>query len=518
MRFPSSLKQKVSPQFLRSWENTIRLTTELLNRDSTHDHVDEILVEAFWWYNGKSWIEQPDVLKGLIGNQLDIIHRCLGQNASARLTSSLNRLRGSNLTPRDDFWNDLSNEIISNPRTKTRLMNSIQPANEHTSEEDAYMTGIEILKNKPFVLRQYQLEMIDQIYSEIVNGQERIMLKLPTGSGKTRIALDAIYKLMFERYVNVVIWIADERQLCEQAVDSAKVAFQNSTQGLDELILVSFFDSNALTDLGAIRNSNDAKMLIVCTPDQLSGNLDLLPEADLFVMDEAHTSVNQRFDLYRSSGANTILGLSATPPPHWIETKQLTPRTSFDSTRMSTLDFLRHEGVLSNAQYSVRTMVEEIDYEEVTRLIGGNRSAKFNDPFVTFSILSNLIQDLENNQVDSPIVFVDRVEQAAILSAAFNKLMPEYNSAFIEGRTPKTRRHAILQQFRNGTIHVLFNVNMLREGFDSPNIDGVYLAMINNPDKTSTKYIQMVGRGLRGTASEGGTESCHVVTIDYSYE
>jgi superfamily II DNA or RNA helicase len=185
---------------------------------------------------------------------------------------------------------------------------------------------------------------------------------------------------------------------------------------------------------------------------------------------------------------------------------------------MSTLDYLRHEGVLSNVHFSVRTMVEEIDYMKVTRLIGDNRSAKFSDSFVTYSILSNLIQDLEDNLVESPIVFVDRVEQAAILSAAFNKLMPDYRSAYIEGRTPKTRRHAILQQFRNGTIHVLFNVNMLREGFDSPNIDGVYLAMVNNPEQTSTKYIQMVGRGLRGTASEGGTESCRVVIIDYSYE
>ena len=42
--------------------------------------------------------------------------------------------------------------------------------------------------------------------------------------------------------------------------------------------------------------------------------------------------------------------------------------------------------------------------------------------------------------------------------------------------------------------------------------------MINNPEPASTKYIQMVGRGLRGTASEGGTECCHVVTIDYNYQ
>ena len=58
------------------------------------------------------------------------------------------------------------------------------------------------------------------------------------------------------------------------------------------------------------------------------------------------------------------------------------------------------------------------------------------------------------------------------------------------------QRHAVLQQFRDGIIDVPFNVRML-EGFDSPNINGVYLAMIQNPEPTSTKYIQMVGRVKR---------------------
>ena len=86
--------------------------------------------------------------------------------------------------------------------------------------------------------------------------------------------------------------------------------------------------------------------------------------------------------------------------------------------------------------------------------------------------------------------------------------MPNYQAATIHGRMNTAQRHAVLQQFRDGIIDVLFNVRMLREGFDSPNINGVYLAMIQNPEPTSTKYIQMVGRGLRGTASEGGTEFC----------
>jgi superfamily II DNA or RNA helicase len=518
MQFTSELKRHVDPSFLRTWEHTLRVAVESLNQNLTHADIDEILVDAYWVLNANTWIEKPQVLKGVLGNQLDVIHRCLGQNASASLHQRLNRLRGSNLAPTDMFWRDLSLLTERDSAFKGRLIKAVLPAFEHGTVENALTGGVEILKNKPFLLRQYQLEMINAIYSEVMNEQERLMLKLPTGSGKTRVALEAIYKLMFEKQANVVLWIADEKQLCEQAVDSAKIAFHSSEQGLEELVLVSFFDSNALTNLEALRNSNGANMLIVCTPHQLKENLNLLPAIDLFVMDEAHTSVQQRSDLFHSTGAKVMLGLSATPPTHWTETKTLTPRASFDSMRLSTEDFLRQEGVLSTLIPHSRRMVDEIDYESMIQLIGENTSPKFHHPFVIFSILSNIIQDLNGNLVNSSIVFVDRVEQAAILSAAFNKLMPGYRAGVIEGRMSTAQRHALLGQFRDRTIDVLFNVRMLREGFDSPNIDGVYLAMINNPEPASTKYIQMVGRGLRGTASEGGTECCHVVTIDYNYQ
>ena len=518
MQFTSELKRQIDPNFLRTWEHTLRVAVEHLNQNLTHADIDGILVDAYWALNANTWIENPHVLKGVLGNQLDVIHRCLGQNAPASLHQRLNRLRGSNLAPTDELWKDLSLQTERDSAFKGRLIKSIQPTFEQESIETVSISGVEILKNRPFLLRPYQLEMIDAVYSEVINKQERLMLKLPTGSGKTRIALEAIYKLMFEKHANVVLWIADEKQLCEQAVDSAKMAFHSSEQGLEELVLVSFFDSNALTNLEALRNSNEANMLIVCTPHQLKENLNLLPAIDLFVMDEAHTSVQQRSDLFHSTGAKVMLGLSATPPTHWTETKTLTPRTSFDSKRMSTKEFLRQEGVLSTLIPHSRSMVSEIDYESVIQLIGRNPSPKFDHPFVIFSILSTIIRDLNGNLVDSSIVFVDRVEQAAILSAAFNKLMPGHRAAVIEGRMSTAQRHALLGQFRDRTIDVLFNVRMLREGFDSPNINGVYLAMINNPEPTSTKYIQMVGRGLRGTASEGGTEYCHIVTLDYNYE
>jgi superfamily II DNA or RNA helicase len=361
--------------------------------------------------------------------------------------------------------------------------------------------------------------MIDRIYSVVVDGVPRLMLKLPTGAGKTRVALEAVYRLMRDKHVKVALWIADDKNLCQQAVDSALSTFQEPTNDIENLILVSFFDSNALIDLQMLHKTHAKPMLIVCTPHQLEDNLELIPSIDVFIMDEAHTSIERRFDLFEKLDARTLLGLSATPPTHWTETLTLSPINSFDATTTSTEEFLRIRGIISTINTVHRKVIEDIDYQVLDKLFKNNEDINFHHPFVTYSILANVRKDILSSSVSSVIVFVDRIEQASVLSSAFNALMPEHRSAHLDGdKMTTSQRQTILRRFKEGEIDVLFNVKLLREGFDAPNIDGVYLAQLNNPQPETTKYIQMVGRGLRGTASEGGTENCLVVELDFDYE
>jgi superfamily II DNA or RNA helicase len=63
--------------------------------------------------------------------------------------------------------------------------------------------------------------------------------------------------------------------------------------------------------------------------------------------------------------------------------------------------------------------------------------------------------------------------------------------------------------FRRGEVQVICNAGVFATGFDAPKVD---MVLISRPVFSPVRYLQMVGRGLRGTAN-GGTERCKVVTL-----
>jgi superfamily II DNA or RNA helicase len=68
----------------------------------------------------------------------------------------------------------------------------------------------------------------------------------------------------------------------------------------------------------------------------------------------------------------------------------------------------------------------------------------------------------------------------------------------IDGETPKDVRRKILQRLDRGTTQVVWNCNVLTEGFDSPSVSAVIL---HRPFMHLSTMVQMAGRGLR-TISE----------------
>ena len=105
-----------------------------------------------------------------------------------------------------------------------------------------------------------------------------------------------------------------------------------------------------------------------------------------------------------------------------------------------------------------------------------------------------------------------------MLSNLFNQINKNgYTSAVLYGVMGYQQRRDVIRSFRDGEVNILFNVRLLSEGFDAPNIDGVYLCQLTNPQPGSRRFIQRVGRGLRGVES-GGTELCRITTMDFNYE
>jgi superfamily II DNA or RNA helicase len=74
--------------------------------------------------------------------------------------------------------------------------------------------------------------------------------------------------------------------------------------------------------------------------------------------------------------------------------------------------------------------------------------------------------------------------------------------------SPEDRRVAI-ERFKSGDLKVLTNYAVLSQGFDAPKTDAVY---ITRPTSSEVRYLQMVGRGLRGPKN-GGTEEVLIVNM-----
>ncbi|MEW6494969.1 MAG: helicase-related protein [Cyanobacteriota bacterium] len=67
----------------------------------------------------------------------------------------------------------------------------------------------------------------------------------------------------------------------------------------------------------------------------------------------------------------------------------------------------------------------------------------------------------------------------------------------------------ILEQFRNGDLEVLINIQMLTEGTDVPNAQTVFLT---RQTTSSILLTQMIGRALRGPQF-GGTDEAYIVSF-----
>ena len=66
-----------------------------------------------------------------------------------------------------------------------------------------------------------------------------------------------------------------------------------------------------------------------------------------------------------------------------------------------------------------------------------------------------------------------------------------------------------IEDYRNGKLKVLVNVNILTEGVDLPQTKTVFLA---RPTVSTILMTQMIGRALRGQAA-GGTSEAYIVSF-----
>jgi DNA repair protein RadD len=150
---------------------------------------------------------------------------------------------------------------------------------------------------EPRLLRPYQARQIELVESAFAEGKRRVILQSPTGSGKTRVAVELILKALDrgERCAFVVPYLT----LIKQSLD----AFTSAGVPLGAIGIVQ----------GDHPLSWRGKAVKICSVQTLSARY-YRPQVDLVILDEAQRTFKftQRW-LGDTSLATRFLGLSATP-------------------------------------------------------------------------------------------------------------------------------------------------------------------------------------------------------------
>jgi superfamily II DNA or RNA helicase len=212
-----------------------------------------------------------------------------------------------------------------------------------------------------------------------------------------------------------------------------------------------------------------------------------------------------------------VIGLSATP---WRgrdddESQRLAAR--FDRRWMphdqeALYERLRSRGVLAVLHYSpirynreINLTPEQVRYfDQYGELPDSLIEEIGNDPDRNERILECVL----NSNASSILLFSNSVKHAQYLAARLH--LAGCSAAAVSGETDRLARQHFIRRFKSGELKVLCNHSVLTTGFDAPKAD---MILISRPVFSPIRYMQMVGRGLRGPAN-GGTEGCLISTVE----
>ena len=418
---------------------------------------------------------------------------------------------------------------------------SAEWAGERKKNRDPYLEveGPYSLPN----LHDYQLTTAQNVRVMLRNdnregAERRGMISMPTGSGKTRVAAQAIVEAMRDDgFRGGVLWVADRDELCEQAVEAWRQVWSSIGARASRLRISRLWS-------GQPRPMPTSELhVIVATIQTLKerlstqgGKYDFLSDFKLVVFDEAHrsiaptfTSVMQDLGLTRYQRADEpfLLGLTATPyrGHDESETERLVRR--YGSNRLDAGAFsnddpqavireLQNMGVLAQADH------ETIEGETFSADVFSPE--EMSRPWLPPRVEKRIAQSVERTRRiieaydthvhrDWPtLIFATSVEHAKTVAALLTR--KGIRSRAVSGETETAVRRRMVEEFRSGEIRALVNYGVFREGFDAPKTRAIIVA---RPVYSPNLYFQMIGRGLRGPKN-GGDERCLVLNVQDNIE
>lgn len=332
-------------------------------------------------------------------------------------------------------------------------------------------------------LRDYQVEAKKNIYN-FWKTKRSVMLQMPTGTGKTRLFVSIArdfhnWGVKNKTAVKMLI-LAHRHELIDQ-IDTHLGLKYGLAHGI--IMASSLEQKKYPVQIGSVPT-------LTRRIEKWSDK-----QFDVIIIDEAHHVKAESYKKILNTYPNAkILGVTATP--YRLNGEGFVDE--FDGLIVSEpINSFIKKGYLSEYDYysirpdsNLQNQINNIDQFDID---GDYLESAMMSVMDTEKVRARIVETyLKYAKGKKGIVYAITKGHNLHICDSFRKVgIP---AAAIDCDTKPEEREKIVNEFKDGKIDILCNVNIFSEGFDCPDVEFVQLA---RPTMSLSMYLQQVGRGLR---------------------
>lgn len=353
------------------------------------------------------------------------------------------------------------------------------------------------------ILRDYQGNVINEIYAAWDTGQNNTIAVLPTGSGKS-VCISSIAK----RHKGAAIVVAHRQELVSQmSLHLARDGIRHRIIGSEKVVNMCI--RLQLEQFGQSFNDPQSKIAVAGVQTLIRRGKPLakfLPTVSLWIIDEAHhvQKKNMWGKAVEMLSRDGIKGLGVTATPTRTDGGGLGRSSDgvFDKLIVGTdMRTLINRGYLT--EYRIFAPVNNLSLDEVKiSAFTGEYSDKDLSEAVSKSTLvqhdtATMVGDVVKSYMKFAngklgITFVPSMKVGHEITAQYNSMgIP---AELINAKTPDEIRADVNRRFENRELLQLVNIDIFSEGYDLPALEVVSMA---RPTQSKGMYNQQFGRVLR---------------------
>jgi DNA repair protein RadD len=323
-------------------------------------------------------------------------------------------------------------------------------------------------------LRDYQERAVEKVEAAWKTGNRRVVLCMPTGSGKTEVALALIQRARAQGRMGLVV--------CDRKVLVRQTAARFTRHGLKVGIVQgenTFVASDATVVVASVQT-----LLSRWANPWIQG---LMNDSSMVVIDESHVLHKHHATLLDRLTVPAV-GLTATPLREGLgkHFQQIVAPV--------TIAELQQAGHLVRVRYLAPSVNDILARADGVSVRGGDFIEEELSKLMRDSVVIGDAVRTWKEKAENRLTLAFCVDRAHAAELANEFAAAGVSSAFIDYLTTDEDRERIFAAFRCGEVRVLCSVGVLGVGYDEPR---AACAILARPTLSLSLHIQQAGRVLR---------------------